>query len=73
MELTVQEAIDALGGRMQAKKLLGVPYTTIDYWYQENRVPVWRRSIIEQHLNDGKRLKPTKRKPRKTKRARISA
>lgn len=66
MNLTVQQAIDTLGGRRRAEALLDVPYTTIDYWYQENRIPVWRRSMLEQHLN-GARLKVAPRKPRKRK------
>ena len=36
---TIAEFINAVGGRTAVARKLGVPYSTINWWYTSNRIP----------------------------------
>lgn len=42
--------ISALGGARTASRLLGVPYTTVRYWDEINRIPKWRQVAVDAAL-----------------------
>jgi hypothetical protein len=36
---TIAESINSLGGRTAVSRKLGIPYSTVNWWYSTNRIP----------------------------------
>lgn len=53
--MTIKEAIDILGGRTEAAKVIDVPRTTMIYW-EDHDPPPWRKACV------GRLLKAAERK-----------
>ena len=39
--------ISALGGVVAAGRALGIPATTVQGWHKNNRIPHWRRDVVD--------------------------
>lgn len=44
-DLTIREAIEAMGGLAEVAKAMGVPHRqTVNYWHKHDYLPEWRRA-----------------------------
>jgi hypothetical protein len=48
--IDVGDAIKKLGGLKKASLALKVPYTTVQYWMHQNRLPAWRLEQVKAAL-----------------------
>lgn len=59
--MQVAQTIKQLGGASKVARLLGQKVTTVQYWLYQDKIPEWRRHLLEQLVaehGDKARSKP---------------